>query len=184
MKISSLEKVSYAIEQAKENLFLHKLLKDKPDYDLFIKTLDDILAIACESEETVVNYQPKNENEETVINYQSKGEKCVANALKELGFTPYHNVIKKDCCGDFKPLPFDFGVLVNGRELLIEYDGEQHRNPVSFFGGIEKFEETSRYDSIKDDYCNKNNIPLLRITQKSNSRNIKKEIERFISKYE
>jgi len=61
-------------------------------------------------------------------------------------------------------LLFDFGVLLEGKLLgLIEYDGEQHYKSVEFWGG----EETLRYiqtnDSIKNAYCVKNSIPLLRI---------------------
>ena len=56
---------------------------------------------------------------------------------------------------------------MNGRELLIEYDGEQHEQPVELFGGASKLEKIERYDQIKDQYCRENKIPLLRIRQKT-----------------
>lgn len=60
-----------------------------------------------------------------------------------------------DCC-DKKPLPFDF--FVNNL-YLIEYDGEQHFDPNTFFD----YEYTHYHDEIKNQYCQQNNIPLIRI---------------------
>lgn len=113
--------------------------------------------------------------------YQSKNERTVAKAIKQLGYTPYHNVIKKDCVGKVNPLPFDFGILVNGRELLIEFDGEQHEMPIEHFGGVEKAKEIALYDRIKNEYCRTKNIPLLRLNKRSS---IYKELKAFIEKYE
>lgn len=113
--------------------------------------------------------------------YQSKNERTVANAIKQLGYTPYHNVIKKDCVGKVNPLPFDFGILVNGRELLIEFDGEHHEMPIKHFGGVEKAKEVALYDAIKSEYCKAKGIPLLRLNRRSS---IHKELKAFIEKYE
>ena len=138
------------------------------DYEEAIKVLNDLLFMAINKIEHE-NY--------CVGRCQSHGEKKVAKALIELGYTPYHNVIKKDCKGDFRSLPFDFGIIVDGKEMLIEYDGEQHSEPVAFFGGKSKHLETRRYDKIKSDYCLKHNIPLLRISKEDN---IKRELTGFI----
>jgi len=123
--------------------------------------------------------EPVAKNDET--KYQSKHERTVARVIKKLGYTPYHNVIKRDCIGKSKPLPFDFGILVNGRELLIEFDGEQHETPIDFFGGIDKFKEIALYDAVKNEYCKEKDIPLLRLNKHSS---ILKEITTFISQYE
>ena len=64
-------------------------------------------------------------------------------------------------------LPFDFFLL--GYNILIEYDGMQHFKPHSF--GSDKseekkeknFKEIQYRDQIKNQYCEKNNIKLLRI---------------------
>ena len=54
------------------------------------------------------------------------------------------------------------------RTPFIEYDGKQHFEPQQF-GGISKeraekaFEQTKKYDKLKDDYCNDNGYLLLRI---------------------
>jgi hypothetical protein len=40
----------------------------------------------------------------------------------------------------------------------------QHYKPIEFMGGIKKYEYTKICDKIKDEYCRKNNIHLLRIS--------------------
>lgn len=62
-------------------------------------------------------------------------------------------------------LPFDFAVFNENSDLLfvIEYDGEQHYRPVEFFGGEKEFERRKLADSIKDQYCEENDIDLVRI---------------------
>ena len=63
-------------------------------------------------------------------------------------------------------LRFDF--FVPSQNLCIEYQGEQHYEPVDFAGkGIEwakmKFEENQEKDNIKRIFCKDNNINLLEI---------------------
>ena len=58
------------------------------------------------------------------------------------------------------PLRFDFAIFLNDKMHLLEYDGEFH------FRKIYKshdFAQTMLRDSLKNEYCAKNNIPLLRI---------------------
>jgi len=84
---------------------------------------------------------------------------------KEWTFTDY---ISDDwfSCKDQKSLRFDFRVLFNnGRYLLIEFDGDQHFNPIEFFGGIDAFNKRRKHDFIKTLYCEYNNYVLLRIPQ-------------------
>ena len=51
--------------------------------------------------------------------------------------------------------------------LLIEYDGQQHYEPVKFFGTEEDaenvFRRTQESDKVKNQYCEEHNINLLRI---------------------
>lgn len=54
---------------------------------------------------------------------------------------------------------------------MIEYDGEQHFSPVRFNNiseerAIEVFKKVQYRDSLKNQYCIKNNINLLRISYK------------------
>jgi hypothetical protein len=69
-------------------------------------------------------------------------------------------------------LRWDFQVSYMGKRIgFIEYDGRQHFTPVAFGKtGAERkelaaanFEVVKRYDQLKDEYCKKNNISLLRI---------------------
>ena len=75
-----------------------------------------------------------------------------------------------------KMLPFDF--YLTDYNACIEYDGEQHYNPIVFFGGEEKLEKTIYRDKIKTDYCLANNIKLLRIRYDDD---ITKSLENFFN---
>ena len=70
-------------------------------------------------------------------------------------------------CRNTNPLPFDFAIFQNNNKtkliFLIEFDGRQHFEPVEIYGGEEGFIKTKINDNIKNIYCNKNNIILLRI---------------------
>jgi len=67
------------------------------------------------------------------------------------------------------PLEFDFRTKY--ARHLIEFDGEQHYRPVRFNSiseerALKQFKKVQYYDSLKNQYCIKNNIPLLRISYK------------------
>lgn len=47
--------------------------------------------------------------------------------------------------------------------LVIEFDGIQHFEPVEHFGGEKNFQITQKRDRDKNEYCKKNNINILRI---------------------
>lgn len=55
---------------------------------------------------------------------------------------------------------FDFYV---NNTYLIEYDGQQHFEPVEYFGGEEQFKIQQERDAYKNQWCKDNNIPLIRI---------------------
>jgi len=94
---------------------------------------------------------------------ESKGEKEVRYYLEKLKlyFVPqyYFSNLLSD---KGNPLKFDFGVLDdNNLKLLIEYDGEGHYRDNIF--GKYSYERTIKHDQMKNIYCKKNNILLLRI---------------------
>lgn len=66
-------------------------------------------------------------------------------------------------CKDKNPLPFDR--YLDDFNVLIEYDGEAHFMPIprGSSDGRDNFETTLRHDKIKDAYCKKNKIPLIRV---------------------
>ena len=92
-------------------------------------------------------------------------ESEVAEVLKRHGYTYEYQYWYSDC-RDKNPLPFDF--YLSEVNILIEADGEGHYKPIPRGSmAIEEAEEQLKivqaHDEIKTQYCNKNNIPLIRI---------------------
>ena len=91
---------------------------------------------------------------------QSKGERAITRWLFSNNIK-YEAEYKFPDCKDTLSLPFDF--YLENRRIAIEYDGKQHFEPNRFFGGKKGFEAIVRHDKIKNDYCNRNHIKLIRI---------------------
>lgn len=81
-------------------------------------------------------------------------------------------------CRNILPLPFDF--YLTDYNILIEYDGRQHFESVDLFGGKEGFERRKINDNIKNKYCEKNGIPLLRI---SHFENVEDKLNKYLTKH-
>ena len=96
---------------------------------------------------------------------ESKGESIITDFLtkNKIKFTPQKRFSE---CRNILPLPFDF--YLNDYNICIEYQGIQHFEPRSKFGGKVEFEKTIKRDKIKFDFCEKNKISLLLITYKDN----------------
>ena len=62
-------------------------------------------------------------------------------------------------------MKFDFAIFDTNNKLikLIEYDGEQHFQPIKYFGGEEKLKIQQERDKRKNQYCKEHHINLLRI---------------------
>jgi len=67
-------------------------------------------------------------------------------------------------------LPFDF--YIENYNLIIEFDGKQHFEPISRFGGEEGFNKIKINDAIKNNYCKLHKINLIRINYRQNISNI------------
>ena len=91
---------------------------------------------------------------------ESRGEKEVKRTLDKLN-VKYEQQYKFEDCKIKLCLPFDFYLF--DYNILIEYDGQQHFEIVDFYGGLDKFIDTKIRDTIKNEYCRKNNIRLVRI---------------------
>lgn len=104
----------------------------------------------------------------------SKGELAVKQYLDEQGITYIREKEYEDLV-HIRPLRFDF--YLPDVNLLIEYDGIQHFEPIEYFGGKDNFTYTQHSDNLKNTYCKNHNIPLLRIpyTEIHNIPNILKE---------
>lgn len=89
---------------------------------------------------------------------ESKGEYRVRKYLEanNIEFIPQYSF---NDCRDILPLPFDF--YLPNYNTCLEYDGQQHEKPQ--FGKL-NFEKLIYHDGIKNEYCRKNNINLIRIS--------------------
>lgn len=58
---------------------------------------------------------------------------------------------------------YDFCVIYHNKRLMIEFDGEQHFKSIEHWGGEEGFLKRKEADLIKTEWCEKEQIPLLRI---------------------
>ena len=87
-------------------------------------------------------------------------EKEISAFLKKynINFNRQH---KFEGCRNVFQLPFDF--YIPSMRICIEHDGQQHYQPMNFFGGQEAFEKLKINDKIKSDYCEDNYIDLIRI---------------------
>lgn len=111
---------------------------------------------------------------------ETKGERYVRQWLESKSIPYIYQKTFSDC-RDKNMLPFDF--YLPDYNVLIEYDGQQHFEPVDFAGRGETWAKrqlkiTQRHDSIKNIYCQFNNIRLLRI---SYLQDIEEELNRFFS---
>lgn len=77
-----------------------------------------------------------------------------------------------------RPLRFDFRIITDGEPLVIEFDGKQHYG-CSLWEGEDGLLEIQTRDRIKNGFCQKNDILLLRIPYWE-KKNMKKIIHEFV----
>jgi hypothetical protein len=99
---------------------------------------------------------------------ESYGEQEVAKILDDLSIKYEREYEFTDCTntkeGRFcRKLPFDF--YLPESNTCIEYDGEQHFRESNLYGP-KKFLATKENDKLKDNFCKKNNIKLIRLHYK------------------
>lgn len=91
---------------------------------------------------------------------ESRGEQKVRQWLEDNNIEYIPEYTFKEC-RDKNPLPFDFYLPKNN--ICIEYDGQQHFQPWKTRGNIDAYNKIVSHDKIKNEYCEKNNIKLIRI---------------------
>ena len=96
---------------------------------------------------------------------ESKGEKTIRELLikNNIKFNPQHRFPE---CKDKKQLPFDFYLPKDN--LCIEFNGKQHYEPITYFGGKKSFDKQIKRDLIKKQYCENNKINLIVIKYDDN----------------
>jgi len=124
----------------------------------------------CNETFHIMPYYVRNINTEIFIcpkcEKNSVGEKIIRKYLQENSIF-FNEEVYFEGCKYKLPLKFDFQVFYEDNTfVLIEFDGIQHHNIVEFYGGEEDFKERKKRDSIKNKFCQDNNIPLLRISYK------------------
>lgn len=88
----------------------------------------------------------------------SSGEKRIAAYLDSIGISfVFQKYVKIDGANYY----YDF--FLPEKNIMIEYDGKQHYQPIKFFGGLEGFKSTQIRDDKKNKYCSDQGIQLLRI---------------------
>ena len=73
----------------------------------------------------------------------------------------YRQKVFEDC-KNINYLPFDF--FIPDQNIVIEYHGKQHYEPIKWFGGEETLFYIQNNDKIKKTYCEKNNIKYIEIS--------------------
>lgn len=91
---------------------------------------------------------------------ESKGEREISKFLDNHRIEYVREKIYDDC-RRARPLPFDF--YLPEYDVIIEYDGIQHFIPIEYFGGEQSLTYIQENDLIKSEYCERNNITLMRI---------------------
>lgn len=96
----------------------------------------------------------------------SRGEIKICDILTEAGLSFTEEYSFPDLVSNSKtPLRFDFCVFSDDGEIdfLIEYQGVQHYQPKSKFGGIAGLRKQQYNDMLKREYCKKHGITLVLI---------------------
>jgi hypothetical protein len=118
----------------------------------------------------------------------SKGEDMICKILDKNKLN-YQAQYRFNDCKNIKPLPFDFAIFNKDNELLflIEYQGEQHYQPVKFNSisdekANENLVNTRKRDNMKKIYCENNSITLL-IIKYNEFENLEKIINKKLDEY-
>lgn len=72
---------------------------------------------------------------------------------------------------------------LQNKKFAIEYNGRQHFEPITFFGGEEEFKTQQERDKRKEKYCEDNNIDLLVIPYWLTETQIKNTIKNKFNDY-
>ena len=102
-----------------------------------------------------------------------KGESNSCGCLKSKGEWQIAELLSKNNIPFEKEKIFDDCVLLSGNrarfdfyvdnKYIIEFDGIQHFNITSGWNNESRFQQTQINDKIKNDWCKKHNVPIIRI---------------------
>lgn len=89
-----------------------------------------------------------------------KGETIISKILDSLHIK-YEYQKTFDDLRDTQPLSYDF--FIPTQNILIEYQGQQHYQPIDHFGGKARFKIQHKHDKMKADYAKSNNYKLIAV---------------------
>jgi hypothetical protein len=163
--INRIEKSTKILEDFIEEsnlIFNNKYIYDK---SVYITNKTDII-VTCPIHGDFITTPNKHLSHKLGCPYctvRSKGESIISKFLCENGIDYIQEHSFDDCFYKNK-LRFDF--YLKKFNICIEYDGPQHFKNVKFYK--DSLDEIKIRDSIKNDYCENNNIELIRISYKDN----------------
>lgn len=91
----------------------------------------------------------------------SKGEGIISKLLNVYSISYQYPKQFKNLRGSKKPLHYDF--YIPSQNILIEYQGLQHYEPIDYFGGEKQFDRQQKHDQLKRDYARKNGYNLIEV---------------------
>lgn len=94
----------------------------------------------------------------------SSGETFIINLLEDNKIDFEFQKSFEDCRNPETKRPLFFDFYISSLKTIIEYDGKQHFEPVKYWGGLEAFQKVRERDEIKNLYCLKSNLKLIRIS--------------------
>lgn len=155
---------------SKKNYFdiiekLNNLHDNKYEYDTenFDRTSNKIRVICNKHGEFFQTLNNHLDGHGCIFCNESSGEKKIVEYLRNKNIN-FIRQKKFDDCKDTKKLPFDF--YLSDYNICIEYDGIQHFESVDRWGGEKQFDIIKKHDIIKNEFCEKNSLKLLRINYK------------------
>lgn len=113
---------------------------------------------------------------------KSSGEKIVQSVLEQRKVKFYCQYSFQDCKNIITGYPLRFDFYLPEYNCCIEYDGRQHFDALEFFGGDDGLKANQYRDKIKDDFCNQNNIILIRIPYTASFQEIETVIDNFLKR--
>ena len=156
-----------------------RIHNDRYDYSkVNAKSWVELIEVKCKNCKTIFETTSTNHYHNGVCcrrchgRFQSKGEIRIDDYLKNKGIDYKREYRFEDLDGH----RFDF--FIPEKNLLIEFDGEQHFKAIDFFGGKTELEVQKRRDCIKNQYAKEKGIHLVRIpyTKRNNIEKILNEI--------
>ena len=102
----------------------------------------------------------------------SKWELFIQSYLESINIDFIPQKVFSDCKNKNNTCYLYFDFYLPYYNMIVEYDGQQHFEPIKIWGGEEKLKRQQENDEIKNQYCKNNNINLVRIPYTKNKEEI------------